>query len=104
MAPACHFIVRYAGPMDSGSGFGRLIRALGLLFYGMLGAIPYMASGLVVPPFGVAILLICWVLGLVVAIRESKRWPWAAPIAAGAALLFWVLFVQLGSWILGWSA
>lgn len=81
-----------------------MIRALGLMAYGVLGVFPYLVSGLVVPPVGVAILLAAWVGGLLAVIRWSKEWAWAAPIGAGAALLFWVLFVLAGSALFGWTA
>ena len=72
--------------------------------YGALGAVPYLASPLVVPYPAAFILWGVWMVGLVIAIRRSKSWPWAALITAGAALLFWVLFVQAGAWVFGWSA
>ena len=82
----------------------RLIRALGLMLYGVIGAVPYFPSALIVP-FPVAVFLwLCWLAGLVYAIRSSAEWPWAAGIAAVAAVLFWVLFVQAGSWLFGWTA
>ncbi len=80
------------------------MRALGLLAYGVLGVYPYAVSGLLVPPAAVAVLLAVWVLGLIYVIRWSSGWSWAAPIGAGAALLFWVLFVLAGSAVFGWTA
>jgi len=83
--------------MDSSTGTGRLIRTLGLLLYGVIGAVPYLGSPLVTPYPVAFFLWIVWVVGLIVAIRRLVHWPWAASITAGAALLFWVLFVQAGS-------
>ena len=80
------------------------MRALGLLGYGVLGAVPYFGSLLVVPPPVAFFLWAVWLIGLVVAIRQSKTWPWAAPITALGALLFWVLFVLSGSVLFGWTA
>ena len=90
--------------MNSRSGYHRVVRVLGLLIYGVLGAVPYFGSLLVVPPPAAVFLWLVWAAGLVVAIRQSKTWPWAAPITALAALLFWVLFVLAGSWLFGWTA
>jgi len=90
--------------MDGTQGLGRLVRALGLLAYGVLGVYPFAVSGLLVPPAAVTVLLTVWVLGLIYTIRWSAGWPWAAPIGAGAALLFWVLFVLSGSVLFGWTA
>jgi len=80
------------------------VRAIGLLLYGVVGVYPYLVSGLVVPVPAVGVLMVCWAIGLIYAIRLSSGWPPAAPIAAGAALLFWVLFVLTGSWLFGWTA
>lgn len=90
--------------MDSTSGMGRFVRAIGLLLYGAIGAVPYFGSPLVVP-YPVAIVLwIVWIVGLIVAIRSSAGWPWAALITAGAALLLWILVVAGGSALFGWTA
>jgi len=50
------------------------------------------------------ILWALWIGGLWALIRVFRRNPvWARAVPAGAANA-WVAFVQLGSWLLGWTA
>ncbi len=90
--------------MKPGSGLGRFVRSVGLLLYGVIGAVPYFGSPLIVPYPAAFVLWAIWLIGLVIAIRLSRSSPWAALLSAVSALLIWVFFVQIGSWIFGWTA
>ena len=90
--------------MTSDTRWSRLNRALGLMLYGTIGAVPYLGSPLVTPFPAAVILWVCWIVGLVLTIRSSAEWPWAAWIGSLVALLFWVLFVQTSAWLFGWTA
>ena len=81
----------------------RLVRTAGVLSYLVVGVL-YFGSGLVVPQPVVYPLWAIWVLGLVATVRlAARRPPWSL-VAAPAALVFWVGFVQTGSWLFGWTA
>jgi hypothetical protein len=64
----------------------------------------FAASGLVVPPWAVAVLLAVWVV-LAVAlwrlIRRRSGWSAAIPVIDAA---FWLAFVQAGSALFDWTA
>ena len=69
-----------------------------------VGFFPYLASGLVAPPWGLAVLFAVWVALLVVVVRwrPSPRW-WllAVPIGAVAA---WFALITAGEAWFGWTA
>lgn len=75
----------------------------GVILYLLVG-FPYLASGLVVPYPWVFLLWAAWVGGLVVLVRVVRRAPIWTPAVAVGAVAFWVLVVQLGDWLLGWTA
>jgi hypothetical protein len=82
----------------------RLLQVVGVLAYLLTGLFPYLASGLVVPPVGVAILGGVWALGLYLTVRTARRRPALTPLGPVAALAFWFLFVTAGDIFLGWTA
>ena len=63
----------------------------------------YLSSGLLVPWYAVALLFAIWIVLLVLAIRHRQRpaWVLATPFIAAA---IWLVVVQGGSWIFGWTA
>lgn len=61
-------------------------------------------SGLIAPPWGVAVLVAAW-LGLTV--WGLRRWRQGPRITMGLPLLmvaFWFLFLTFGDLVLGWTA
>ena len=50
------------------------------------------------------VMWIPWLWGGWQAIRIFRRTPEYTPLLALGAVLYWIAFVQLGSWIFGWSA
>ena len=83
---------------------GRLLALLGLLLYVGTGVFPYLASGLVAPLWGIAVLWVGWLLGLWLTIslfRRRSAWGLAMPVAA---LAFWWLVITLGESMFGWTA
>ena len=64
----------------------------------------YLGSGLVVDYPWFVVLWAIWAGGVVVLIRVFRRSPFWTPLVAVSAVAIWVVFVQLGSWLLGWSA
>lgn len=76
----------------------------GVVAYLLVGAVPYAVSGLVVPGAALVVLLSLWTAGLgglFVVVRSKPR---LTPLAPVAALVFWLAFVSIGSWLFGWTA
>ena len=48
---------------------GRVLALIGLILYVVTGVFPYLASGLVAPLWGIAVLYAGWLVGLWVTIR-----------------------------------
>ena len=63
-----------------------------------------LASPLVAPPWGVAVLAGVWVVSVIVSIRTWRVRMFAALLAAASAAAFWVVFLTFGDLVLGWSA
>ena len=82
----------------------RFIVIVSIVAYLVVGFVPYLVSGLIVPPGAVAVLMICWFVGLMLTARLAAARPLLAPVGVVAALLFWFAFVTLGSSLFGWTA
>ncbi len=83
---------------------GRILALIGVILYVCTGVFPYAASGLVAPLWGIAVLYVGWLLGLVLTIRLFQRrsaWALAMPVAA---LAWWWLVVTVGESVFGWTA
>ena len=83
---------------------GRVLGLIGLILYVVTGVFPYMASGLVAPLWGIAVLYAGWLVGLWLTFRLFRRgsaWALAMQVAAVA---FWWVVVTLGESIFGWTA
>ena len=83
---------------------GRVLGLIGLVLYVVTGLFPYLASGLVAPLWGIAVLYVGWFLGLWLTIRllrSGSAWALAMPVAAVG---FWWLVVTLGESLFGWTA
>ena len=77
---------------------------VGLVAYLVVGAFPYLTSGLMVPGPWLYILWAVWILGLVLAGRTFQRRPAMVLLFAPAAVAFWFLYVAAGERLLGWTA
>lgn len=90
---------------DSSSGSaGRIVALVGLILYLVTGVFPYVASGLVAPLWGIAVLWTGWLVGLWLTIRMFRArsvWTLAMPVAA---LAFWWVVITLGENLFGWTA
>ncbi|WP_143194122.1 hypothetical protein [Micromonospora sp. CB01531] len=64
----------------------------------------YAASGLVVPGWALAGLLVVWAVLLAVGIRLLRRRPVFVPLVPLAAMLVWLAVVSAGGAWLGWTA
>ena len=83
---------------------GRVLGLIGLILYVCTGVFPYLASGLVAPLWGIAVLYVGWLVGLWLTIRLFRRgsaWALAMPVASVA---FWWVVVTLGETVFGWTA
>lgn len=83
---------------------GRILALIGLVLYVGTGIFPYLASGLVAPLWGIALLYVGWLLGLWLTIslfRRRSGWTLAMPVAA---LAFWWLVITLGETFFDWTA
>ncbi len=81
-----------------------LARTVGVVGYLAVGAFPYLASGLLVPPGAVMVLMALWLLGLVWTLRIARHNPRWTPAAPVVAVLVWIILVQAGSAVFGWTA
>ena len=80
-----------------------IVGVIGMVLYVVVGWL-YLGSGLVVDSPWYVLLWAVWIAGLFVLGRVFKRRPVWTPVVPVAALALWVAFVQLGSWLLGWTA
>ncbi len=83
---------------------GRIGGLVGLVIYIATGVFPFAASGLVAPLWGIAVLYVGWLLGLLLAIRlyrSRSAWTLAMPVAA---LAFWWVVITIGESAFGWTA
>jgi len=69
----------------------------------LLALWPYAVSGLVAPAWGVAALLVLWVLLGVGAVAVHRRWGAVAAVVPLVAVLAWVGLITLGGTLLGWT-
>jgi hypothetical protein len=82
----------------------RILAWVGLVLYLATGVFPYLASGLVAPLWGIAVLWVGWLLGLWVTIglvRRKSAWALAMPVGA---LAYWWLVITLGETYFDWTA
>ncbi len=63
-----------------------------------------LASGLIVPPWGTAVLVAAWLGAVVMAVRTWRRQMFAPVISGVGFAVFWVVFVIAGEAIFGWTA
>lgn len=82
---------------------GRAVGWAGLVAHLALG-FWYAATPLVAPAWGVAGLVLIWLVLLAVAIRLLRRRPVLVPVVPVAAVLIWVAAVSAGDAWLGWTA
>lgn len=83
---------------------GRILGLIGFFLYLVTGVFPYLASGLVAPVLGIAVLYVGWLLGLWLTVslyRRRSTWALAMPLAA---LAFWWAVITLGESVFGWTA
>lgn len=72
-------------------------------FHLAIGVVPYLGSGLVAPPAGVAVLWAIWLAGAVMLWRLRPRARLAIWVPV-AALFTWIVVVSFGDFVLGWTA
>jgi hypothetical protein len=80
-----------------------ILGIIGIALYALVGVL-YLASGLVMPYPWVFGMWALWIGGFVVVARvfsQSRVWT---PAVAVVAVGLWVIIVQLGSWLFGWTA
>ena len=83
---------------------GRILALVGVVLYIATGVFPYLASGLVTPVWGFALLYFGWLVGLWWTVRLFRRksaWGLAMPLAS---LGFWWLVITVGESVFGWTA
>jgi len=89
-------------PAEPGSS--RILAWIGLVLYVATAVFPYLASGLVAPLWGIAVLWVGWLLGLWVTIglvRRRSVWALGMPVVA---LAYWWLVITLGETYFDWTA
>lgn len=70
----------------------------------LLLIIPFLAIGLIVPPYGVLALYAIWGLMLALALRVRQSYPWLVPAIPPVTLAMMVGLLFLGGELLGWNA
>ena len=81
----------------------RVARVAGIVLHLATGFL-YLASPLVAPLGGVAVLWAGWVALLVLAIRLRAARPWWTLLVPVASIGFWALVLTVGSHLFGWTA
>jgi hypothetical protein len=77
---------------------------IGLVLHLVVGVFPYLASGLMVPGWGLVVLWVVWAGLLVLAIRLLRMHsPWTLAVPA-IAVAFWFLWLTIGESLFGWTA
>lgn len=69
-----------------------------------LGVIPYAASVLLAPPWGVLMLMAVWFALAVLGVWLARRRPRGTWLAPAAAVVAWPTIVTLGERLRGWTA
>ncbi len=87
-------------PVDA---FHRVLTITGATLQAVAG-IFVAVSGLLAPPWGVAVLVIVWLATTTWAMSSWRRRRFATLIAFAAMALFWVVFLNFGDLVLGWTA
>ncbi|MGH8944197.1 MAG: hypothetical protein ACRDWF_15375 [Acidimicrobiia bacterium] len=82
----------------------RVLGLIGLILYVGTGVFPYLASGLVAPLWGIAVLYAGWLVGLWLTIRLFRRGSALAIAMPVAAVAFWWVVVTMGESVFGWTA
>ncbi|MCI0425990.1 MAG: hypothetical protein L0Z49_11715 [Actinobacteria bacterium] len=84
---------------------------MGARILGVIGGVLYLgsgwlyfASGLVVPAPWYLVLWGVWIAGWWLVVRVLRRNPGLTPLVALGSVALWLLVVQLGDWLLGWTA
>ncbi len=91
-------------PTASSWSVGRILALVGLVLYLATGGFPYLASGLVAPMWGIAVLWLGWLVGLWLTIRlfrGDSAWALAMPVLA---IVFWWVVITLGENLFDWTA
>lgn len=76
----------------------------GLALHVLIGVFPFASTGLLAPPWAVAVVAAWWLLLAGIAWRLQKRCPWLVPLVPVAALIGWTAFLTFGDLVLGWTA
>lgn len=82
----------------------RLAAGLAIALHVGIAVFPLAASGLVAPPWFLALTALVWVAGaaaVVHLVRRTPRRAWMAPVAVVA---LWMAAITLGEQLLGWTA
>ena len=77
---------------------------VGLLVHVFLGFFPYAATGLMAPPYGVAIAFLGWGILLGVIIRFWRTRPKLIVWVPLIDVLYWAALITFGDVVLGWGA
>lgn len=82
---------------------GKWLGAAGFLLH-VLAAFPYAMTGLVAPPWGVALLWSIWLALLGVAVALWRTRPAAVLVVPVAAIVVWFGVLAIGDVALRWTA
>lgn len=77
---------------------------LGLVAHVGLGLFPYLFTGLLAPPYGVAIVFVGWFALLGLAIMWWRPRPLLVLLVPVLAIAWWFAVLFFGDFVLGWTA
>lgn len=93
-------------PTSSGGAAlrAKIARWGSLLLHVAVAVFPLSASGLMTPPWGLAVIALGWLVGLVAVWRIGRRWPFAALLVPVVTIAAWFALMSIGDSLLGWTA
>ena len=82
----------------------RLPQWIALALHILVGVFPYAASGLVAPLYGLVVLALIWLAGIIVILRWRPANAWLVLLVPVAAVALWFGVLTLGEAVFGWTA
>lgn len=91
-------------PLPRATTAPNLARWGSLVLHVAVAVFPLSASGLMAPGWGLAVIAVGWLVGLVAVWRIGKRRPFVAILVPVATVAAWFAFMSIGEYLFGWTA
>ncbi len=82
----------------------RMARWASLVLHLAVAVFPLSASGLMAPPWALAVIALGWLVGLIAVWRIGSRRPFAALLVPIGTVAAWFALMSMGEFLLGWTA